>query len=126
MKYLAKDKQIISWLAKLAGENTVLAPKAIAKSVTFQPYSAEELNNADMQNLLDYTSSSPKSAYIPQAEVLFTYKSTKNPEDLSKVDTVLDATIEAKAGIVFGARPCDAKGIEILDKSYIIARYKDP
>ncbi len=126
MKYIAQENQISTWLAKLSGEFKVLAPKQEANKVVYADYTADELAKASLANLMDYTTTSLKKAYIPQAETLFSYKSTKNPEDLSKKDTVLDATVDAPKTVIFGARPCDCKGVEALDAAYLKGKYQDP
>lgn len=126
MNYIAQKDQVLSWLAKLAEKYTMLAPKAIAKSTLYQEYTAEELAKANLADLLDYTTSSAKDAYIPQSETLFKYTSTKNPEDLSKVDTKLECSYSTNQSIIFGARPCDAKGVLVQDAAYLGGRYRDP
>ncbi len=126
MKYIAKEQEILSWLSNMAKDYAFFAPRKIGKSISYQVYTDKEIESAKLLDLLDYTTSSPKNALIPQAEVLFSYKSTKNSEDFSKVDTVLDAQIENKPSIVFGARPCDIKGFEILDMAYLKGKYQDP
>ncbi len=126
MKFIAQSNQISTWLAKLSEQYKVLAPKAESSRVVYDAYTKEELEKANLANLMDYTTTSLKKAYIPQAETLFSYTSTKNPDDLSKVETKLDATVDAPKTVIFGARPCDAKGVEVLDAAYLHGKYQDP
>ncbi len=126
MKYIAQQNQISAWLAKLAEQYKILAPKHILKSVTFQEYTVDEIQNTDLNELLSYTTTSAKKAYIPATEELFSYKCTKRDEDLSKSDTVLNCDIKAEPTILFGMRPCDTKGVEVLDAAYLKGKYCDP
>ncbi len=126
MKYTAKKDQLNAWLAKIAEKYTVLAPKAKGKATTFQSYSAEELATADVEALLDFTTTSMKNSYIPETEVLFTYKSEKNPENLAQKHTSLTCTMNEEQKVIFGARPCDAKAVEVQDAAYMGGKYKDP
>ncbi len=126
MKYIAQKDQVPAWLAKIAEKYTMLAPKAIAKSVTYKEYSADEIAKADMNEILDYTTTSMKKAYIPESEVLFSYKSTKKEENLSQVDTALTCEYNTTQRVIFGARPCDAKAVEVQDAAYLKGKYRDP
>ncbi len=126
MKYTVQKNQINEWLVKLSEQYKILAPKHILKSVTFQKYTADEIKSTDLNELLSYTTTSAKKAYIPQTEELFSYKCTKHADDLSKTDTVLNCDIKADPTIIFGVRPCDTKGVEVLDAAYLKGKYCDP
>lgn len=62
MKYTAQKDQITPWLAQLAKSRTLLAPKKQANSVTYQVYSGEEMQKANIDDLLEYTTASPKKS----------------------------------------------------------------
>ncbi len=126
MKYLAQKDQVSAWLAKLADKYTMLAPKAVATAVLFQNYSADEIAKADVDALLDYTTTSMKKAYIPETEVLLSYSSKKEEGNLSKRDMTVTCEIEAKETVIFGARPCDAKAVLVQDAQYLGGKYRDP
>ncbi len=126
MKYTAKKDQVAPWLAKIAEKYTFLAPKAKGKATTFQAYSAQELASADVDALLDFTTTSIKNAYIPETETLFTYKSEKNADNLAQLNTSLECKFNEEQKVIFGARPCDAKGVEVQDAAYMGGKYKDP
>ncbi len=126
MKYTAKKDQVAPWLAKIAEKYTFLAPKAKGKAISFKGYSASELASIDVDSLLDFTTNSMKNAYIPETEVLFTYKSEKNPENLAQLSTALTCVTNTEQKVIFGARPCDAKGVEVQDAAYLGGKYKDP
>ncbi len=69
---------------------------------------------------------SPKSAVLPQAETLFTYRKVRKGDGTYDWNTELVEKIEAKPVIVFGCRPCDARGFDMLDKPYLKGLYADP
>ncbi len=51
-----------------------------------------------------------KELFLPPSEVLFTYRQRKDGVEIQEVPTAFPPQI------VLGARPCDAAGIEILDR----------
>ncbi len=126
MKYLAQKEQVNAWLAKLADKYTVYAPKAIAKSVTYQSYTADELTKVDMNQLLDYTTNSAKKVYLPETEVLLSYTAKKHEDDLSKKDIDVCCELNSTQKVIFGARPCDAKAVLVQDAQYLGGKYRDP
>jgi sulfhydrogenase subunit beta (sulfur reductase) len=62
--------------------------------------------------------SSPKGVIYPQSETLFSFRFRKDPQDQRRTLVDLDDTIEAPDTILFGARPCDARGIAIIDRAF--------
>lgn len=69
---------------------------------------------------------SPKGTVLPECEILFRFKNERNPKDLN--DTILTLKNDSKsvATVVFGCRPCDARGFAELDKPYLNGLYIDP
>ncbi len=126
MKYTAQKEQVNAWLSKLAEQYSVFAPKAIAKSITFQTYTKDELASAHLTELLDYTTVSAKKVYLPETEVLLEYTAKKQEEDLSKKDISVNCELNSTQKIVFGTRPCDAKAVLVQDAQYMGGKYRDP
>ena len=122
----ATPKELTGWLAGLASGHRVLAPRQEGPSVVFRPRTAEELASADIDALLRRATASPKQAMLPQCETLVTFKSVKNAEDPSKLTTTLEAPIDAEPTVLFGCRPCDARGFVVLDRPYLEGKFKDP
>ncbi len=122
----ATPKDLTSWLAKLASDHRVLAPRQEGPSVVFRPRTAEQLASADIDALLRRATASPKQAMLPQCETLVTFKSVKDAEDPSRLTTTLEAPTEAEPTVLFGCRPCDARGFVVLDRPYLEGRFKDP
>ena len=67
-----------------------------------------------------------KEAVLPQCEVLVRYSKTKDPNDPGKCTMTLDDTPQAEPTVVFGSRPCDARGYVPLDRPYLHGPFADP
>ena len=122
----ATSKELTSWLAKLASDHRVLAPRQEGPSVVYRPRTAEEPASADIDALLRRATASPKQAMLPQCETLVTFKSVKDAEDPSKLTTTLENPCVAEPTVLFGCRPCDARGFVVLDRPYLEGKFKDP
>lgn len=122
----ATPKELTGWLAKLASGHRVLAPRQEGPSVVYRPRTAEELASADIDALLRRATASPKQAMLPQCETLVTFKSVKNEEDPSKLTTSVENPCVAEPTVLFGCRPCDARGFVVLDRPYLEGKFKDP
>ncbi len=122
----ATPKELTGWLAKLAASYRVLAPRQEGPAVVFRPQSAEQLAKADAAALLRRSTASPKQAMLPQSEVLVQFTSVKDAEDASKLTTTLTVPDSAVPTVLFGCRPCDARGFVVLDRPYLEGPLKDP
>ena len=122
----ATPKELTGWLAKLAGGYRVLAPRQEGPTVVFRAQTADQLANADVAALLKRSASSPKQAMLPQCETLVAFKSVKNAEDPSKLTTSVENPCVAEPTVLFGCRPCDARGFVVLDRPYLEGKFKDP
>ena len=122
----ATPKELTGWLSKLASGKRVMAPRQEGPSVVFRAYTAKELAAADVNALLKRSYSSPKQAILPQCETLVAFKSAKDPEDMSKLTTTVENPCVAEPTVLFGGRPCDARGFVVLDRPYLGGKFKDP
>lgn len=119
-KFIPHDK-LQSWLDELAATMQVLAPTGQGDAVVFAPYVAGQEVELRRQATV-----SPKSVLFPASEDLFRYNYRKNPENLGQVDIEVEPIIAAEPTLIFGARPCDARGFMIFDRVYDGRKYKDP
>jgi ferredoxin len=124
LRYVSKDG--LSGLAdKLAARARLLVPAREGASVMFREYKGGEL-------CLSRATVSPKAAVLPACETLFTFAKTKDSpdKDADKVAgnpaLALSVRQEAAPAIIFACRPCDAKGIAVLDRPYMNGPYRDP
>jgi sulfhydrogenase subunit beta (sulfur reductase) len=106
-KILKKDL-VPGFLDRLLAEREVFAPLRKGRGVAFG-----KIDSA-CEAFLEYgnTKESPKFSLFPQRETLFAYRADKG-----KVE--LDASpAEGRGQILFGIRPCDARGLLLLDKVF--------
>jgi formate hydrogenlyase subunit 6/NADH:ubiquinone oxidoreductase subunit I len=111
--------------ARLAARARLLVPTREGTSVIFREYAGGEL-------CLARAAVSPKAAVLPACETLFTFACTKEnaEKDAYKVAgkpaVELSAKQDAAPTVIFACRPCDAKGIAVLDRPYLNGTYRDP
>ena len=112
--------------AGLAARRRLLAPVREGASVVFREYAGGEL-------CLARAAVSPKSAVLPACETLFTFAKTKESPDAHADDTLagtpglaLSVVQDAVPTLIFACRPCDARGIAVLDRPYLKGPYRDP
>ena len=95
----------------------ILAPVVQGQAVVFAPWSP------DTPLCLERPHTSPKAALLPQCETLITYERRK--ED-GCARLAVEARPEATPTVIFGCRPCDARGLAVLDRPYLQGPYADP
>ncbi len=100
--------------------NRVLVPTKQGKAVVFAPY------NQGMEICFDKATVSPKDVALPRCETLVSYTYTKDTEDGGKMNLTLDDTPRAEPTVIFGCRPCDARGFGIIDRPYLQGPHADP
>jgi ferredoxin len=120
----ASPDALLDWLRKLAADCGVFAPGREGSSVVFRRRTAEKLT--DLSVLLLRGTASPKDAVMPRSEPLVRFSSRKDGQNPALLHTVLEAPCEAAPAVLFGGRPCDARGFAVLDRPYLRGRYKDP
>ncbi|WP_300162446.1 4Fe-4S dicluster domain-containing protein [Solidesulfovibrio sp.] len=120
VKYIASDK-LPDWLKSLAAKSRVLVPVAEGGGVVFRPYApgCRPVFDSD-------ATAPPKGAVFPACQELFRYEQGKDPEDPGKPTLKLIASTEAEPTVVFGAKPCGARGFLIFDRVYIGKKFPDP
>lgn len=95
-------------------------PAASKTSIVFEPWqkgSAFTLHKAFVP---------PKFAGLPECEVLFTFKNTRSKEDFNVLETALGAAPEGEETVIFGCRPCDARGFAAFDNPFLKGIFEDP
>lgn len=113
MKYIIDKELLIKWLKKCKDEGYELyGIKKDSGNQRFESLEPEEVS-------FDY-----ENAYIPPKDIIFPQTEKLLDVDPSKKE--IHATIpEVKRKIIFGIRPCDARGVGILDTVFGTG-YKDP
>lgn len=108
-------------VAQVAEKQRVLVPTpkaAVKKSTVFQPYIA----GTPVQFLK--ATIAPKEVVLPACETLLTFTKGKNEDGTATLS--INDTPKAEPTILFGCRPCDARGFAILDKPYLEGPFVDP
>lgn len=119
-KFIPTDR-VEAWLEELTGRMRVLVPVSQGDAVIFAPFAP----GARLE-LAGQTTVGPKAAVFPAGEDLLRYEYRKDPDDPARVGVDVIPVITAEPTLVFGCRPCDARGFAIFDLVYDGARYKDP
>ena len=116
--YIVKKAALPEFLKSLASGGTLLAPRGRGDQCRFEPASPDQID-------LGYanTHMSPKGALFPQTEPLLAFH-----KDSSKPDAFVYQDLGDKASptVLFGIRPCDAKGLSISNKVFQNDRFVDP
>jgi hypothetical protein len=108
-------------VATWAREFRVLAPVREGAAVVYRPWAQ------DMRPFLGRVpTASAKEALLPQTEKLFTYTYRKDHKDLTHTEVFLSEPPPVEPTLLLGARPCDARGIHLLDRVFEGRKVKDP
>ncbi len=117
-KFIPRDK-IHPWIGKMAEERGVLLPVRQGDVVTYRawrPGSEAELDVAPGM--------SPKESVFPQTETLLTYRQIKAEEGV-EARFEINETLPQEKVVVFGARPCGARGLLVFDKVFDCEKIRD-
>ena len=105
---ILKKERLASLLERLLDERIVFAPVRKGEVILIREI------DSPAQVVLDYANAkeSPKSVFFPQRETLFRYRVEKGK---TEVDVPPD---REQRRVLFGIRPCDARGLLVLDKIF--------
>ena len=106
-KILRKER-LTSFLERLFQDRIVFAPVRKGEVILIREI------DSPSQVVLEYPNAkeSPKSVLFPQRETLFRYRAEKGK---AEVDVPQD---RERGRVLFGIRPCDARGLLLLDKVF--------
>lgn len=105
---IIKNDRLAGFIERLAGERQVFAPVKKGEVILIREI------DSPSQVILQYRNAkeSPKSVLFPQREALFRYRTEKGK---TQMEVPSD---ESKGRVLFGIRPCDARGLLLLDKVF--------
>lgn len=118
-KYLKKD-DLGTWLKELGERFKVIAPVEEGDAIVFRPLTEERTLRIDR-----HATMGPKGVLFPACEELVSFKYVKDPENPEKVKVEVDETVKAEPTLIFGARPCDARGFDVFDGAFTKCSVKD-
>jgi len=111
-------------LVRLAekAELWVPAPEDTAPHrVTFRPFQA----GMDLDgHRLPVTS--PKKLLFPQGEELLRFRTGRSSSEAAMETVLLEESADPRPTIVFGCRPCDARGFVVFDRAFLQGPFVDP
>jgi hypothetical protein len=103
MNYLTRQ-ELAAWLDKLAQEQTLIAPIDVAGNILYRPV----VNTREVVWEFDRSFMSVKEVFFPRTERLMLIE--KIGPEIKLIETLPD-----EKSIIFGVRPCDARGLIALD-----------
>jgi len=119
-KFLS-DAALIPWLDELAAGRALLTPRREDGAVVFRAYAPA----APLELSRDATLP-PKEPVFPACEELMRYSYAKNPEDPAQAGLTLTECKPQGETVVFGVRPCGARGFTVFDRVYLTDDKRDP
>lgn len=121
-KYIAQDK-LTTTLDELAKKFELWVPVAAMEKqrvVRFMPY------QSGMEPVLQEQSGlGPKNVLLPQVEPLLRFSYEKDVDDPGQKRLQVEEPEAPKQKLIFGARPCDARGFLIFDQVFSHGPYVD-
>jgi sulfhydrogenase subunit beta (sulfur reductase) len=107
-RWLISLEQLNSWLDNLASSNPLLAPRQVEGVLLYhRVIKSDEISRQPGRPVL-----SIKETFFPPTERLFTVKKTGG-------QIRLDETLPPGPAVIYGVRPCEARGIRLLDDLFI-------
>jgi len=105
---IIKQKALTQFINDLAAKQTLIAPRDVNGTLLYRPME----NSSQMVWNYIRPALSAKEAFFPATERLMTIK--KNGQDIE-----LEETLPEGQQVIFGLRPCDARGILALDALFL-------
>lgn len=118
--FLPKEK-MNAFLDALSKDAVVHVPIAEGEVVSFKPYAA-----GSEVCLTRPANTSPKSVIYPQCDRLLSFQYIKNPDDPKTMSLTVSDKRDYPKAVIFGCRPCDAKGFTIFDRVFLDGDMTDP
>lgn len=109
MMYKIARENLSALFQRIAEQRELYLPVRTAGQVNFRAWSPEA--EVDLDTLKSVKS--PKDAFFPQSENLYTVK--KEGKKLS----VCPQDLQEREFVVFGMRACDAQGLKVLDRVFL-------
>jgi ferredoxin len=120
-KKFIKTESVLPLIEALAEKKQVLVPVSEGPSVVFRPY-----NKNLSPCFCGLPAISAKESTFPRHETLMTFKNVHDPNDPEKNTVTLTEKLPGEKQIVFGDRPCGARGKLMFDRVYVTEDVKDP
>ncbi|MBQ6795991.1 MAG: 4Fe-4S dicluster domain-containing protein [Clostridia bacterium] len=108
--YKINKENLSALFSLIADANELYVPANINGTVNFAAWDEDVVVDLDTLK----TVKSPKDAFFPQSETLYTCK-----KDGKKLN-ITPEELQNKDFVVFGMKACDVRGLEVLDKVFLV------
>jgi ferredoxin len=117
-EYIVKENALVDFFKSLASGRRLLTPQGVGDKCKLEETPPEKVK-------LDYSNThmSPKALLFPQTERLMAFHKDSNKPNGYVFQCAGD---KGEPLVVFGLRPCDARGISIANKVFQNDRFTDP
>ena len=123
MKAISREG-LSAWLNRLAAEQTLIAPREVEGVLLYRPVrSADEITHLTPERLRPVLSI--KQALFPATERLMTID-IDQAEPGAEAQVTLRETLPEAKQVIFAVRPCDARGLRVLDGLFLQDGMADP
>jgi sulfhydrogenase subunit beta (sulfur reductase) len=95
---------LATWLDILTQRTTVIAPRQVEHEILYRPVASSNEIRFDFER----AALSPKSFFLPETQVILEIERGNHEVTLTEPTT-------GQEQVVFGIRPCDARGLQALD-----------
>ncbi len=124
MKVIAREG-LQSWLQGMADERRLIAPQVVEDVVLFRPV-GDVRSSAALDPAAPRPAMSVKEAFFPPTERLMTVAREPDPAVPGRRRVRLSETLPEGEQVIFGVRPCDARGMAVLDAAFLEGAPPDP
>jgi ferredoxin len=117
-EYTVDEGALAGFFKSLSSGRLLLSPQGAGPGLAMAPTEPDKVS-------LDYANThlSPKTLFFPQTERLMAFsKDPKSPQPF----VYKDLGDKAEPAVLFGIRPCDAKGFSVCDRVFQNDRFTDP
>jgi ferredoxin len=113
--WLISHQELETWLDGIAAVRTLLAPRDISGVLLYRPVTS----SAEIVPVYTRPLVSTKSVFYPPTERMFSIHKTGQ-------EIRLEENLPEGETVVFGVRPCDARGARLLDALFLDTNPEDP
>ncbi|KAB1442408.1 4Fe-4S dicluster domain-containing protein [Pseudodesulfovibrio senegalensis] len=118
-KYLKND-DLGQWLAELGTEYKIHAPVQEGRSIAFRPLTQDKILRIDRHATIG-----PKEILFPACEELMHFSYEKDTDNPGREKIRVQPADNAVPTLIFGSRPCDARGFDVFDGAFTQCAVKD-
>ncbi len=119
-KFLSPDR-LQDWLHDIQQEAILFVPTEQDGAIRFEIFDPQKGCALERK-----PTAPPKRALFPQTETLLSYRYQKDPESPDRYRLELKEPEESKQQVIFGCRPCGAKGFSVFDPLFEQGELADP